>query len=299
MKRTPVLIVLFIGLLMTGAVKAATTVTPDFRDIYIYALLSDAAYRPQAEISKILSQSDFELDAHDELPGYGVSYYLATSEARKQQIVVVRGTSNVENAMVDAAIQFVDDEHTGVRLHQGFARAASYLYERLQPRLQRDYRIDTTGHSLGGAVALVLAMHLDADDYKLDKVVTFGQPKVSDVSGSRRYAHLDVTRVVTPKDMVPLVPPVDPMSVMTSLRLDIYWHQGTELLLLDGDRYALLEGMDSILRATDMMVEIPSEKNLQHHMITTYLAGIRSKLTGAQRVEHKSKSMLEIFGVGR
>jgi len=253
---------------------------PDFQDIYAYALLANAAYQQPSEINTAMTGSEFTLTAQDELPGYGVSYFIITDDSSKKHIVVIRGTSNVENAMVDVAFQLVEDDHTGIKLHQGFANSAGFLYQRVRSKLNKDYRIDTTGHSLGGAVALVLAMHLDTDGFDVGKVITFGQPKVTNVGGSRRYGHLDVTRIVTPKDMVPLVPPVDPMSIF---KLDIYWHQGKEIVLLEDDSYRVLEGINSIMRAADVMMDMPSETNLQHHMMSAYLGALRPKLGNTGR----------------
>jgi hypothetical protein len=71
-------------------------------------------------------------------------------------------------------------------------------------------------------------MYLDAGGYSVGEVITFGQPMVAKISGSREYAHLDVTRVVTPKDMVPLVPLLNPMDLMN---INICWHLGIEFVL--------------------------------------------------------------------
>ena len=158
----------------------------------------------------------------------------------------MRGTSNAENAMVDIDIKLLPDEKTGVRLHRGFAYAARQIYAELSPLLKDGYRIRSTGHSLGGAVAQILAMYLDTDGYEVDRIVTFGQPKVTNLPGANRFEHLDILRVVTPTDLVPLVPPFDPLDIKN---IDIYWHAGSEIILLEDDTYAILRGVDSMLRA--------------------------------------------------
>ena len=61
------------------------------------------------------------------------------------------------------------------------------------------------GHSLGGAVASILAINLDIDGYKVGGVTTFGQPKFTDKVGMEKYKHIPITRVVNEKDVVPLV----------------------------------------------------------------------------------------------
>ena len=87
------------------------------------------------------------------MPGYAVSYFLATDDVNKQQSLSVRGTSNVENAMVDVAFQLLPNKHTGINLHQGCAQSADYIYEKVKTKHNKEYRNNTTGHSLGGSAA--------------------------------------------------------------------------------------------------------------------------------------------------
>ncbi len=269
---------------------------PSFQTLYQYAQLAGAAYESEQGLRQAVSDVGFELTAFDTLPGYGVSYFLLTNSDLRKHIIVVRGTSNIENVMVDAAFKLLRDKHTGIKLHQGFAVSANYLYERIQPKLHRDYSIDTTGHSLGGAVALILAMHLDADRYAVGKVITFGQPKVTTIAGSKRYAHLDVTRVVMDKDPVPLTPPFDPLELMN---LDIYWHLGKEIVLLPDNTYAELEGMDSMMRSVDFFQTLPGAEYVRDHYMDTYLAALKARLNSARRVEYKSGfNPGSLFGLG-
>ena len=269
---------------------------PRFQTLYQYARLAGAAYASEQRLRQAVSSAGFELTAYDTLPGYGVSYFVLTNPDQRKHIIVVRGTSNIENVMVDAAFKLLRDKQTGVKLHQGFAVSANYLYERIQPKLHRDYTIDATGHSLGGAVALILAMHLDADRYAVGEVITFGQPKVTTVAGGKRFAHLDVTRVVMEKDPVPLTPPFDPMELMN---LDIYWHLGKEVVLLPGNAYAELEGMDSMMRAVDFFQTLPGADHVRDHYMDTYLAALKARLNSARRVEYESGfNPGSLFGLG-
>ena len=261
----------------------ASTGNERFKTLLDYASIANAAYQRSDKIETALTDAGYTLTQHGQLPGYGVSYFLATNDQLKQQILAVRGTSNIENAMVDVAIKLLPNEHTGIKLHQGFAQSADFIYDKLKPHLNKDYRINTTGHSLGGATALIFAMHLDADGFNVGKVITFGQPKVTNVSGSRKYRHLDVTRVVMPKDMVPLVPPLDPMDITN---VNIYWHLGTEVVLQQANTYSELEGINSMLRATDFLNENISEKNLQQHYMSLYIKSLSQKQANPERVPY-------------
>jgi pimeloyl-ACP methyl ester carboxylesterase len=245
-------------------------------------------------VRRLLEAKSYELDLFHTIADTQLSFFLATSEAQKVQVVSVRGTSNVENAMVDIALRLLADDKTGSRLHQGFAYAARQIYARLQPRLNPDYPIRTTGHSLGGAVALILAMYLDVDGFHVDRVVTFGQPKVTNLTGAVRMQHLDITRVVTPDDLVPLVPPFDPLDMQN---IDIYWHAGREVLLLEGNRYALLEGADSMLRATKFTQKPLTENNVKNHYMDLYLGLVRAKLNSPRQVQYRNSfNLFNLFG---
>ena len=285
-KTTVFLFVLLAAVVLPRTlIAAAETDTGRFKTLYDYALIADAAYGDPDAVEALLAARGYALSARGELPGYGVRFFLATNASTQEQILAVRGTSNLENAMVDVAFQLLPNEHTGIRLHQGFALSADYIYDKVRPALNRDYRIHTTGHSLGGAAALILAMYLDAAGYDVGSVITFGQPKVTNVAGSRKYSHLDVTRVVTPGDVVPLMPPLDPMDLMN---MDIYWHLGTEVVLQPGNAYSELEGVDSMMRATGFLNQLPTEKNLQHHFMTEYINLITPKLVNAKRVPYEN-----------
>ncbi len=265
-----------------------------FRLIHNHALIADAAYYDKAAIEKALAAQGYTVTAQEQLPGYAVTYVLATNDDTKRQLLAVRGTSNIENALVDVAFVLLPNEPTGIKLHQGFAKSADFIYDRIKAKLNKDYAINTTGHSLGGAVALILAMYLDADGFDVDQVVTFGQPKVTNVAGGRKYSHLDVNRIVTPKDMVPLVPPLDPMDLMN---MDIYWHLGTEVVIYEDTTWSELKGVDSMMRATDFLNEMLSEKNLQHHYMTEYLNALTPKLVNARRVPYNNDfSITDWFG---
>jgi len=261
-----------------------------FAEIVEYARLANAAYDNRATIDKSISKYGYTLNHYASLPTLAVSYYLATHDDSQTQVIAVRGTSNVENALVDIAIQLVSGNDFGIALHNGFVVSAKGIYEDIKPKLNQHYKIKTTGHSLGGAVAVVLAMYLKNDGYAMERVITFGQPKVTNLTGSSKVNELDIWRVVTARDLVPLVPPLH-MADLNNV--NIYWHAGREIILLDGKQYSVTSGLESMLRATKFLTQTLSEKNLQHHKMAHYLALIEAKTSGAQYVPYKND--LSIF----
>ena len=259
---------------------------PFFQVLLDYAIIADSTYKNTLTIKKTLVSQGFQLDDYNRLPGFGVTYLIATNTQTKEQVIAVRGTSNIENTIVDAGFILIKDKKTGIDLHQGFALSARDIYTHIKDRLKADYRISTTGHSLGGAVAVILAMYLDTDGYNVDKVITFGQPKVTNISGSKKFEHLPLYRVVMPKDLVPLVPPTDPMDLMN---LSIFWHIGTEIILLKGNKYAELNGIKSMMRAAEFLDDMPSTDHLKHHFMNLYLERLKKKQINPVRVPYEIK----------
>ncbi|MDZ7805362.1 lipase family protein [Thiohalophilus sp.] len=285
-KSTPVLRVLlmFFAIGMSCGATSAENDPIDFAQFENYAVFSEAAYLPESQVEEIIRSQGYSLTRHSDIAGLAVTYYLLTNDKTQSQVISVRGTANIANTLLDMDAKLVTDSHAGIRLHRGFSMAAQKIYEQVKPLLKPDYTVSTTGHSLGGAVALVLAMYLDLDEGSIDKVVTFGQPKVTNVAGADKFAHLDVYRLVTPEDIVPLVPPLDAMDIND---LDIYWHLGKEVILLADKRYAILEGLASMMRVANFTQQPLTESNLQNHQMSRYRSLLESKIDGADRVSYE------------
>lgn len=257
----------------------------DFSHWLDAAYIAEATYQSTADLAEVLSKQGYEITLQQQIKGYSVGFVLATNDTSRQHILAVRGTSNVENVVVDAAFVLVPDKLSGIEIHQGFLLSARDIYQQIRDKLNPQYKINTIGHSLGGAAALILAMMLDAQGYDVGEVITFGQPKVTNITGSQKFKHLDIKRLVTPKDMVPLMPPLDPMDLM---KLSIFWHQGTEIVLFENNQYTVLTGLSSMKRAADFLNDIPSEQHLRNHFMTTYIKHLQSKLKTPVEIEYKS-----------
>ncbi len=257
----------------------------DFSHWLNAAYIAEATYQSAADITQVFEKQGYEITLQQQIKGYSVGFVLATNHRTRQQILAVRGTSNIENIIIDAAFVLVPDQLSGIDIHQGFLLSARDIYQQVKDKINPQYQINTIGHSLGGAAALILAMMLDAQGYDVAEVITFGQPKVTNVSGSQKFKHLNIKRLVTPKDIVPLVPPVDPMDLM---KLSIFWHQGTEIVLLDNEQYSILTGVNSMMRATDFLNDIPGEQHLRSHFMSTYIKHLLLKLKSPVEIKYKS-----------
>jgi hypothetical protein len=265
-----------------------------FQTIKEYGLLASASYRDVTKVSGPIAETSYLLDYQSSLGASGVSYFLATKQLASNeavQLISFRGTSNIENVLVNLNVSLMPDEKLGVLMHEGFSAAAMEIFLELRPRLDKAVPVVTTGHSLGGAIAQIVALHLQLDGFHIQQVVTFGQPKVTNVTGAALFNRLPLTRVVTVKDIVPLVPPLSPLQLKN---LNIYWHSGREIILLPGSEYSILSGLKSMMRATTFVKSVPDETNLNAHLMTTYLDLIESKLVDSTEVTYKSG--VSVFG---
>ena len=102
--------------------------------------------------------------------------------------------------------------------------------------LQPNYQTRITGHSLGGAVAVILMMFLKEEGYLIEKCITFGQPKVTNRQGVQQCQHLPLLRVINREDTVPLVPPCTALNLLRGG----YAHFGPEVQL-EPDSYIYKE----------------------------------------------------------
>lgn len=266
----------------------------NFAVLHQHAIFARAVYQSEDSVRALIESSNYTLTLYHTIPGTEISFLLATNELTRTQIIAVRGTSNIENAIVDIYLKLIVDKKTGVALHHGFSVAARQVYAELKPMLKTDYKINVTGHSLGGAVALILAIYLDADQFNVEQVTTFGQPKVTNIAGANKIQHINVIRVVTPLDLVPLVPLFDPLDISN---VEVYWHAGKEVILLANNQYAVLQGTESMLRASSFTQKLLSEENLQHHQITLYLNMVRARIKSSKLVPYQNNyNLFNLFG---
>jgi len=284
-----------LALLSIGSILPARASVPvDFAMLQKQAVFANAAYQTKDEIRVLVESGNYKLTYYETIPDIQIAYFLATNASSKTQVISIRGTSNLKNAIVDAYLQLVNDQKTGLRLHHGFSLAARKVYAALKPLLKPGYKINTTGHSLGGAVALILAMYLDADQFDIEQVTTFGQPKVTNIAGAGKIQHLKVIRVVTPLDLVPLVPLFDPLDINN---IDVFWHAGIEVVLLADNQYAILEGLDSMLRASRFTLKPLTEENLANHQMVLYLQMLKAKTKSAKLIPYQTNfNLFNLFG---
>jgi len=138
-------------------------------------------------------------------------------------ILAFRGTENaLDDWLTDAdarqhALPWADAAED-VGIHRGFHLALEHVWDEVVTRLVETKRaVWITGHSLGGALAVLAASRLarERPAMPVAGVYTFGQPRV----GSEAWTKLlpiqlqqRIFRFVNDNDIVPLVPPSGPMD---------------------------------------------------------------------------------------
>ena len=126
----------------------------------------------------------------------------------RENVFAFRGTDEPKDAIRDLRILPLWTRELGW-CPAGFLRASKRLVNKVTSVcLERDIdhkKIELTGHSLGGAVALIVGALMTRDEIPPLQIVTFGAPRCG------RLKILDgvpVTQYRNGKDVVPLVPPL-------------------------------------------------------------------------------------------
>jgi hypothetical protein len=128
------------------------------------AALSNAAYDCAGAAAK-----DPRITCHtahvDLFGGFDAVYLIRTDDTALEQVIAIRGSYLLDDWLSDLLIAQARDSYLGgdISSHSGFQKVAHAVFndivERDRPLLDpKKYRITTTGHSLGGATALLLAL---------------------------------------------------------------------------------------------------------------------------------------------
>jgi len=199
--------------------------------------------------------------------------YFLYSEGVKQQ-VFVRGTSNQQDLMLDFWLQKTWDEECGCYLHAGFAHHAARLLTDLEPLLDKHAAITLSGHSMGGAVATIMAMKLVQRGFVIERVVTFGTPKVTNPEGCAIYRkRIPVLRVCHEDDVVAVLPPISIFELVSVPWTGVYEHFGHQMLLVPGSGcICFLKGeTEEQWWQNSFWLNLPALVKIQAHKMDTYI----------------------------
>lgn len=221
-----------------------------------------------------------------------IKYIILFDDIKREQYVSIRGTSNSHNALQD--INFFKDKsyRLGIEMHTGFHRTAEMIADDLLSRLDKTWTTWVTGHSLGGAEALIVSWYLDYSGHTIAECITFGQPKVTDSHGIRKMrGKIKLTRVVNETDVVALVPPA-------GTHMNRYAHLGDMIKLLDDGKYCYLSEPDSLnfgvnsfwlWSARESFSFYEMGKELPDHYMTNYIENIDKIIENGEEVLWKDR----------
>jgi len=202
-----------------------------------HATLSKLTYGTPEEIQAEYGDSAWTMV----LPEQQSRIIMITDHVKKEIWLGVRGTANKHNAVMDAEYIKERDPILDIYVHKGFHDLAKAAYQQFYPRLQQGYGLRITGHSLGGAAAAILGMYYYEEGREIKSCITFGQPKVTNEDGVKKFWDLNLVRIVDHEDIVPLVPPLTIISAIHGP----YRHLGVEVVLEDGGHWKWLNKHDA------------------------------------------------------
>lgn len=124
-------------------------------------------------------------------------------------VLAFRGSDPVTlpNWLTDAVVRLVErDEYDG-RVHLGFSSVLKRSWKKVEKVLDEavDKPLFLTGHSLGGALAVLTACRLAKAERPPTATYTFGSPRVGDLAFCDSY-DLPTYRIVNRLDLVPEMP---------------------------------------------------------------------------------------------
>jgi triacylglycerol lipase len=126
-------------------------------------------------------------------------------------IIAFRGTQEIEDWITDA--EFLREQFMWGDVHAGFREAIYDVCGRIEYMLNDSnpgLPIYVTGHSLGGALAMLCAAMLKHHGFSVAGVITFGQPRVGSAVFRDIYNDSELgprtLRFVNENDIVPRLP---------------------------------------------------------------------------------------------
>ena len=138
----------------------------------------------------------------------GTQAFLAKREIDKVAVLAFRGTEadSWKDVQTDLKFRFYKGDH-GVKMHRGFRDAYKKVEKKIKSAINKEtkgYTLYITGHSLGGALAIIATRELERDS--LAACYTFGSPRVGNEELGEEI-RAPIYRIINAADGVPRVPP--------------------------------------------------------------------------------------------
>ena len=186
---------------------AAMSDVQDIREKLTAILTGTVAGGNEQTLRDILQLANFELIRTYNRAGTQAFLAKRTDETEKPILVLAfRGTEMAPADIHSDADAVLVTLHGEERVHRGFLKAFNHIKDLIQADLKShpDIPVYITGHSLGGALAILATRLLISDSQ--GACYTFGGPRVG-TSQVDDQIKTPIYRIVNSADVVPRVPP--------------------------------------------------------------------------------------------
>ncbi|MGA5134198.1 lipase family protein [Streptomyces olivoreticuli] len=253
---------------------------------YWLAQASDLAYKDPATIEEQARDWGFDRVRHHETrftPPFPLEDTQAYTMASDDMIITAfRGTepSEIRDWLSDTSTPpWPGPSRTGY-VHYGFGQALESIYPDVRNTLQElrtnGQTVWFTGHSLGGALAMLAGARLYLEEPRLlaDGVYTYGQPRTCDrllASAYDKGFKQRMFRFVNNNDIVPQLPPEPAYTHVEALR---YIDSNGKVR----DTVSFLDGLGDKAKGLTADAFAPASAGVRDHFMRNYIAALEKNL---------------------
>ncbi|MFJ6799027.1 lipase family protein [Streptomyces sp. NPDC091268] len=246
------------------------------------ARAAQLAYKSEGEVEATAREWGFDRVRHHHTtftPPFPLQDTQAYTMASPRMIVTAfRGTQPVEmrDWLSDTTTPpWPGPAKTGF-IHYGFGEALNSAWPKIRAAIDEfrdnDQSLWFTGHSLGGALAMLAAarLHFEEPNLTADGVYTFGQPRACDRTLARAYDSAfsrRTYRFVNNNDIVPQLPP-EPV-----------FHHVAELRYIDSggtirEKMPVVGGLLDRAKGATADMLAPASDGMRDHLMQGYVAAL-------------------------
>ncbi|MEE2925261.1 MAG: lipase family protein [bacterium] len=184
------------------------------KNVLIRARQALLTYMPDSVVKEIYPNSEIHVTQSTK-----IKFISIVDSNTGVRMVCIRGNSNLKNWLVSMDAELVKGFLGDIQIHRGFLKGTMEVYESLEFQDLMKIKTTTTeegheitlkniilGHSMGGAIAVLLAKKMQMEGHHIEEVVTFAQPMVTDSTGAELFSSVPLLRVGLDRDVVVYLP---------------------------------------------------------------------------------------------
>lgn len=180
---------------------------------YWLSWLSVQAYRGE-EVAGLIRKVG--LKDIDFINNKSTSFQAFVGSNEKFVVIGFAGTSDIKDFLTDMSFPNQPESFPGIpgRVHTGFKNVLDKSWNQLLDLIKKHSLIGKpiflTGHSMGGASAVIAATRLASAGYPIDAIYTYSSPRIGDETYAQYVSQLFPSRIyrfVNSEEIVPRLPP--------------------------------------------------------------------------------------------